>query len=61
MPQGNIRWMILCCGATLMLGLVFLALKFGVAAMFWRFELLALGSAYPPPRTTHYVPEAYVA
>ncbi len=53
--------MILCCGATLMLGLVFLALKFGVAAMFWRFELLALGSAYPPPRTTHYVPEAYVA
>jgi len=28
--QGNIRWMILCCGATLVLGLIFLALKFGV-------------------------------
>jgi cytochrome c oxidase subunit 3 len=30
MRQGNIRWMILCCGATLVLGLIFLALKFGV-------------------------------
>jgi cytochrome c oxidase subunit 3 len=28
--QGNVRWMILCCSATLVLGLVFLALKFGV-------------------------------
>jgi hypothetical protein len=33
---------------------------FAVAAMFWLFVLLALGSADPLTRTNHYVPDAHV-
>ena len=33
---------------------------FAVAAMFWLFVLLALGSADPLTRTDYYVPDAYV-
>ncbi len=33
---------------------------FAVAAMFWLFVLLALGSADPLTRTNHYVPEVHV-
>jgi cytochrome c oxidase subunit IV len=33
---------------------------FAVAAMFWLFVLLALGSADPLTRTNYYVPDTYV-
>jgi hypothetical protein len=33
---------------------------FALAAMFWLFVLLALGSADPLTRTNHYVPDAHV-